>query len=87
MLRRLKERKKDLQKRIAENQAFVDKYKNDIGPFLASYDNLCKEIESVYGDAKEKHAKGIQMLVKEFDYHIAYKRWSDNFTSTPFKPA
>ena len=32
------------------------------------------------------HAKGIQMLVDEFNYHVAYKRWDDTFNATPFKP-
>ena len=32
------------------------------------------------------HAKGIQMLIDEFNYHIAYKRWDDTFNATPFKP-
>jgi hypothetical protein len=26
------------------------------------------------------------MLIKEFDYHVAYKRWNDTFTAIPFKP-
>ena len=32
------------------------------------------------------HAKGIQMLIDEFNYHVAYKRWDDTFNATPFKP-
>ena len=32
------------------------------------------------------HAKGIQMLVDEFNYHVAYKRWDDTFSAIPFKP-
>lgn len=31
-------------------------------------------------------AQGIDMLIKEFGYHIAYKRWNDSFTAVPFKP-
>jgi hypothetical protein len=30
--------------------------------------------------------QGIDMLIKEFNYHIAYKRWNDTFTAIPFKP-
>lgn len=30
--------------------------------------------------------QGIEMLIKEFDYHIAYKRWNDSFSAVPFKP-
>ena len=36
---------------------------------------------------KEKHAKGVQILVDEFQYHPTYKRWNDEFTAVPFKPA
>lgn len=57
------------------------------GPFKDKYHALVKEIEQLYGSAKDKHAKGIQMLVNEFDYHVAYKRWSDSFTAVPFKPS
>ena len=32
------------------------------------------------------HAKGIQMLIDEFNYHVAYKRWDDTFNAIPFKP-
>ena len=38
-------------------------------------------------EAKEKHAQGIQLLVRDFSYHPLFKRWDDNFTSVPFKPA
>ena len=30
--------------------------------------------------------QGLEMLIKEFGYHIAYKRWNDTFTAVPFKP-
>lgn len=30
--------------------------------------------------------QGIDMLIKEFNYHIAYKRWDDSFSAVPFKP-
>lgn len=30
--------------------------------------------------------QGLDMLIKEFGYHIAYKRWNDTFTAVPFKP-
>lgn len=37
-------------------------------------------------DVSQFHAKGIQMLIDEFNYHVAYKRWDDTFNATPFKP-
>ena len=82
----LKARRAEIQKRLDTNRAWVNNFKNTAGP-LASYESLCKEIDVLYQDAKEKHAKGIQMLVDDFDYHIAYKRWSDTFSSIPYKPA
>jgi hypothetical protein len=30
--------------------------------------------------------QGLQMLIEDFGYHIAYKRWNDTFTAVPFKP-
>jgi succinate dehydrogenase/fumarate reductase cytochrome b subunit len=30
--------------------------------------------------------QGIDMLISEFGYHIAYKRWNDTFSAVPFKP-
>lgn len=36
--------------------------------------------------AMQFHAKGIQMLIDEFNYHVAYKRWDDTFNAIPFKP-
>lgn len=85
-LKLLKARRAEIQKRLDTNRAWVNNFKNTAGP-LASYESLCKEIDVLYQDAKEKHAKGIQMLVDDFDYHIAYKRWSDTFSSIPYKPA
>lgn len=30
--------------------------------------------------------QGLEMLIRDFGYHIAYKRWQDTFTAVPFKP-
>jgi len=73
--------------RAVANQDWINTYEKDLGPFKDKYHALVKEIEQLYGSAKDKHAKGIQMLVNEFDYHVAYKRWSDSFTAVPFKPS
>ena len=40
----------------------------------------------IYDGAKDFHSKGIALLIKEFEYHIAFKRWNDTFTAIPFKP-
>lgn len=39
--------------------------------------------------ARDPHhvpTQGLQMLIDDFGYHIAYKRWNDTFTAVPFKP-
>ena len=28
----------------------------------------------------------IELLISEFNYHVAYKRWNDTFSAVPFKP-
>ena len=40
----------------------------------------------LYQHAKDKHANGLNMLMKHFDYHPAFKRWSDTLTAVPFRP-
>ncbi len=62
-------------------------FHDDIGPFAEKYKTLVNEISSLYGEAKEKHAQGISVLIKDFAYHPAFKRWDDRFSSTPCKPA
>lgn len=87
IIRRLEERKKELEARIVENSEWIEAFDRNIGPFKDKYDILVKEIEGLYGEAKEKHAKGIDMLVEEFAYHPAYRRFNDRFTATPFTPS
>ena len=61
--------------------------KNDTsGNFEQQYSELVGTIQNVYDNAKEFHAKGIELLVKDFNYHPAFKRHSDTFTGTPFTP-
>lgn len=59
---------------------------NDIGPFQQKYAHLVDDIHGIYENAKVFHAKGIEMLIDEFNYHPAFKRWNDTFTAIPFKP-
>ena len=40
----------------------------------------------LYQNAKDKHAGGLEMLKKHFDYHPEFKRWSDTFSAVPFRP-
>jgi hypothetical protein len=59
---------------------------DDSGAVEAQYKQLLEKIQGIYNNAKEFHAKGIDMLVKDFDYHITYKRWNDTFSGIPFTP-
>lgn len=45
-----------------------------------------EQMSVLYQNAKDKHANGLQMLMKHFDYHPEFKRWSDTFTAVPFRP-
>jgi len=87
MIDRLKRKKADHEKIIAQKEKYIKEFDADIKPFVQKYQGLVTEINSLYGDAKEKHAKGIILLIEDFAYHPAFKRWSDTFTAIPFKPA
>ena len=84
---RLGKQKKELEAKIKENETWRKDFANNIGPFEKMYKQLVDQIHSLYGDAKDKHAAGVQILMDEFAYHPAYKRWDDEFTAVPFKPA
>ena len=47
--------------RIKENDEWISGFENNIGPFQEKYQGLVAEIGQLYGEAKEKHAKGIQV--------------------------
>jgi len=84
---RLRRRKADLEARMQENKTWSDQFDRDIGPFEQKYKALVEEIHGLYGEAKLKHAEGLNLLIKEFAYHPAFKRWNDEFTAVPFRPA
>ncbi|KAL3160670.1 hypothetical protein ABBQ32_010585 [Trebouxia sp. C0010 RCD-2024] len=85
-LAELTRKKEDLQKRVNLNKQWTEMFDKDVAPFQQKYVHLVEDIHNVYGTAKEFHAKGIQMLIDEFNYHVAYKRWDDTFNAIPFKP-
>ena len=60
-------------------------FHDDIGPFAKKYKTLVAEISQLYGEAKEKHAQGIKLLIKDFAYHPAFKRWDDHFWSVGYR--
>ncbi len=53
---------------------------------LCSYDSLGAGIATLYEDAKVEHKKGIELLMRAFNYHPLFKIEEDGFTATPFKP-
>ena len=78
----------DLEARVARNKAWVAQFERSSsdGAFEAQYRRLVGEIETIYAGAKEFHASGIGLLIKDFGYHVAYRRWNDTFSAVPFKP-
>ncbi|GBF89160.1 flagellar associated protein [Raphidocelis subcapitata] len=87
-LTKLKIQRADLAARIDRNKAWIAKFErnSDNGAFEEQYKRLLDEIQSIYEGAKEFHQKGIELLIRDFRYHVAYKRWNDNFSAVPFKP-
>jgi hypothetical protein len=53
---------------------------------LCRYDSLGTGIRTLYEDAKVEHNKGIELLVKAFNYHPMYRVDPHGFTGTPFRP-
>ena len=85
-LKRYRRRKEDLLKRIKENEEFMEHFDQNIGPFEKMYDTTLSQLDTLYEDAKKKHAAGVQQLIENFGYHPAYKRGEDDFFAVPFKP-
>ncbi|KAG2445945.1 hypothetical protein HXX76_000548 [Chlamydomonas incerta] len=87
-LKQLEIRKADLQRKIKENKTWLEQFEANQGDgsFEQQYKRLLEQIETIYAGAKEFHGKGIDLLIKEFGYHLAFKRWNDTFTAIPFKP-
>eukprot|EP00949_MAST-11_sp_MAST-11-sp1_P005376 g5376.t1 len=75
-----------LETRLKENKEWAAKFDERIGPFEKMYEKLTDGIEDIYENAKRKHKLGIDVLVREFQYHPLWKLSDDGFTATPFKP-
>ncbi|GMH36199.1 hypothetical protein BSKO_04067 [Bryopsis sp. KO-2023] len=84
----LNKKKKALEKEVTQDKEWIEAFEKEqeSGGFEQQYKVLLEQIQNIYETAKEFHSKGIEMLIQEFDYHIAYKRWNDTFTAVPFKP-
>ncbi|GFR44857.1 hypothetical protein Agub_g6200 [Astrephomene gubernaculifera] len=86
-LKRLEVQRADLQKKVDEHKAWLEAADaKGAESSEQQYMRLLEQIQHIYEGAKEFHGKGIDLLIKEFGYHIAYKRWNDTFTAIPFKP-
>ena len=75
-----------LETRNAQNKAWAEKFDEKIGPFEKMYDALTDGMTSLYDNAKTEHKKGIDVLIREFNYHPLWKQGNGCFTATPFKP-
>ena len=82
----LNRQKEQVTKRLKANEEWARSFDAEIGPFEKKYQNLTGDIATLYDNAKEEHAKGIEVLIKEFDYHPLFKRKDGEFTATPFRP-
>lgn len=47
---------------------------------------MTDEMSGLYNNAKEEHGKGLKVLMEEFRYNPAYKRYNDSFSAVPFRP-
>ena len=83
---RLEKKKALLARDSAQQREWCSQFDEQIGPFEARYSVLKTSIGGLYDEAKSKHARGLQLLIDKFDYHPAFKRWSDDFSASPFKP-
>lgn len=82
----LKRRREQIEKNLSTNAAWAKEFDKAIGPFERKYAGLTHEISGLYDSAKAEHAKGVQVLIDQFNYHPAFKRWNDNFSAVPFRP-
>jgi hypothetical protein len=85
-LGRLAKRRTDHMARLRKNEVWAKEFDAQIGPFEAKYKGLTKDIAGLYENAKIQHAKGIEVLKREFNYHPAFKRPQDDFFAVPFVP-
>lgn len=85
-LGQLNKKKEFLVNRMDENGSYAAAFDEKIGPFEKMYEGLTKDIDILYKNAKKQHAKGLEVLKREFDYHPLFKRRDGEFTGTPFQP-
>ena len=86
-LMKLERRKEDIKKRMKANKEWADKYDNELGPFIGSYNAMTGDLSTIYDGARRGHERGRGLLMKEFGYHPMFKRPGDTFTAIPFQPS
>jgi len=65
----------------------MNNYEKQIGPIDQVYAANIAAIDNLYTNAKTKHAKGIEVLKNNFDYHPLYSKGRKNeIHGIPFTP-
>mmetsp|Transcript_28623 Transcript_28623/g.92151 ORF Transcript_28623/g.92151 Transcript_28623/m.92151 type:complete len:135 (+) Transcript_28623:19-423(+) len=85
-IRCLESRKQDLLKRLEANEAWAADYDANIAPFQSTYAKNTASIKAQYDKCRAFHGKGVAMLERDFGYHPAFKRPTDDFSAVPFRP-
>ncbi|TMW65090.1 hypothetical protein Poli38472_009257 [Pythium oligandrum] len=83
---RLNERRTDYENKLRQCRDWIETFESKIRPLEGKYDATTQLMQEQYGDAKLRHAQGIQVLIDQFDYHPEFKRYSDTFSAVPFRP-
>ena len=87
VLGNLRNEKEDMEKRIAGCEAYLQTFEDGPGAVIEkTYIDNTLAVKNLYNDARIGHQKGLQLLIKEFDYHPAFKQRDDAFSSVPFNP-
>ena len=75
---------------VPKQTLIVDYYTNTpsyrVGLTIEENILTSKDDNSLYDNAKTEHKKGIDVLIREFNYHPLWKQSNDCFNATPFKP-
>ncbi len=86
-MERIRTEKKLVEARLRKNKLAASKYDAQMGPLMKVYGDDVAHIGALYEAAKAKHAKGVDLLVKEFNYHPSFSKGKPNeFWGRPFKP-
>lgn len=86
-LERIRIEKEHIQRRLKRNTLIMTNYDKQIGPIDQIYAHNVEAIGNLYNNAKEKHAKGIDVLKNNFDYHPLYSKGRKNeMRGIPFTP-